>query len=98
MATHTQLGVATADVRSGRRPERFRVTEVPAKGVPFQPRVLAPQGCQARLGEPASLVLGNGVRFLNPAQAAGNAELIVNGKYLRIAKVCRPFAPPRTIG
>jgi hypothetical protein len=71
---------------------------VPTKGVPFHPGILTPQGCQARLGEPAPLVLGIGVRLLDPAQAAGKADLIVNGEHLRITEVSRPFAPPVTIG
>ena len=62
------LGIAAVDVRANGRPERFNVAEMAAEGMPFQPGLLAAQGCEGGCSKPTSLVVRMGVRLLHPAQ------------------------------
>jgi len=93
MQAHFALPIAARDGRANGTPEGFRVAEVPAECVPFQPRILSAEGREARRGEPAPLVFRDRVRLLNPPEFAPAAGLVVDTEDVVAVKIRCPLTP-----
>ena len=98
MRADIPLGITAVDPCANSQPEGFGVTEMAAEGVPFQSWMLTAQSAEACGGEPAPLVVRNGIRLLHPGQSAVAADLVIDGEHLLAAKAGRPLAPAGAVG
>jgi hypothetical protein len=87
------LLVAALDASTNCGPERPRIREVSAEGVPGEARVLGAQRGQARSCQSASLILGRRVGLLHPTQPAATADLVVHGEGALAAQVGSALTP-----
>src|SRR5688500_14249175 len=93
MRAEAALPVAAEHVGAGCRPERSRLCEVAAEGVPAQAGVFGAQGREPGAGQPTALVAPFGVGLLDPSQSAAAARLVVDGEHRLVVEVGGTLAP-----